>query len=308
MHTPLSREFSLGLLFCAVLLTPTSALAQWNVFGSPQSNKLAIGQQAKVPGTIDVRIHSAMDFNKKTKAEILAIRKQRAVDQPALLAGDYVPSTDVFGQIVDGRPWWGVQGVLLGAGNDASIGTALHSTGICNPFALMLPEAFSDYTYNTSRFPTKLDFAKSGYPSRCAPDRLVWNPKASSAVVTYNMTRHLALANTYTRAPIKVSDLTLNFDGYNARDFGFNYCAMDSSKSSNLTGGPLNKVVQIVHYFHCGPSCGIPGGCNNMSPTIADLEKFNLTALPAKCQINLWRDKPPSTMRTPDFSYLIEFR
>lgn len=308
MHSRLLRAVSRVLLFSAILITPTAALAQWNVFGSPQGNKLAIGTLAKAQSTTDVRLFPLMDFNKKTKADVLAIRKQRALDQPGLLAGEYAPSSEVFGQLIDGRPWWGSQGLLLGAGTDSSIGTAWHSAGICNPFALILADLRTpSYSYSTSRFPTKLDFVKSGYPSRCAADRLVWNPRSSAAVITYNVTGFLARQNSYSLRPVQLSNVELEFQGYNARDFGFNYCAIDSSRSANVTG-IQGKIVQIVHYFHCGPSCGIPGGCNNMSPKTPDLENFSISRLPAKCQFHLWKEKPTSTAQIPDFSYLIEFK
>ena len=54
----------------------------------------------------DLRINSMSDYDYLSKKEIYDIRK-RYVSESIFATPDYEPSEAVFGQIVDGKPWWG---------------------------------------------------------------------------------------------------------------------------------------------------------------------------------------------------------
>lgn len=306
----LENSIKMALLWVCLLFAITfpPAFGQFNLFGDSSTNKLAVGPSAKVGADLDVRLFGSMDFDGKSKAEVLQIRKQRALDQPRLLLSQYTPSDAVFGQIVDGRPWWGLQGLSLGAGTEASMGESWHSQPFCNPYALVWADVQNKtYHFTFSRFKTKVDFVKSGYPSRCTPERFTFNAKNRYAVLSYNLTNFISRCNSYMDKTIGVGDLDFGLFTYNARDFGYNYAFVDNSKSKNIDGA-RNEVIKLVHYFHCGPSCGMPGGCNNMSPHTAGLEDLSIKALPARCQVSLWQNEPASPTQAADFVFALDFR
>ena len=76
---------------------------------APNRNQLALGPQAK-SAPLDIPLQAPTEFDFVTKAEVLRLRTEAVRRYPDLLASDYTPSEAVFGQIVDGLPWWGIAG------------------------------------------------------------------------------------------------------------------------------------------------------------------------------------------------------
>ena len=84
----------------------------------------------------------------------------------------------------------------------------------------------------------------------------------------------------------------LSLSAYNARDFGFNFLAIDTNRSQNVrTLIPSTTLAPNLHFIHRGGSCGYPGGCNNMSPYQDEIE-FSVKTLPAEVVVKLWRTRP----------------
>jgi hypothetical protein len=61
-------------------------------------------------------------------------------------------------------------------------------------------------------------------------------------------------------------------------------------------------------FLHQGGSCGYPGGCNNTSPPTPEIEGLQVTALPAKVVIWLWKQQPISLGQEPDMRFVIQFQ
>jgi hypothetical protein len=94
--------------------------------------------------------------------------------------------------------------------------------------------------------------------------------------------------------------------GYNARDFGYHWLWVDPELSSNIQCVMEPKsATEIRQFIHCGGSCGYPGGCNNMSPGIAELDRMRYTALPAMAYIQLWKNKPSNVQDPPDLTFIL---
>ena len=74
-----------------------------------------------------------LDLMKKT--EILELREKYVSEYPELLNAAYKPSEDVFGQVEDGKPWWGILGIsYYGSGQKSIEGPSKDSRYIINPF------------------------------------------------------------------------------------------------------------------------------------------------------------------------------
>jgi hypothetical protein len=81
---------------------------------------LAIGTNANSPESIAIAIEPPADFNFKKSREILALRRQQVEKYRQLLTKPYQPSEEVFGQLEDGKPWWGLLGLAcFGPGNNS---------------------------------------------------------------------------------------------------------------------------------------------------------------------------------------------
>jgi hypothetical protein len=104
----------------------------------------------------------------------------------------------------------------------------------------------------------------------------------------------------------KLEEAPFDLAAYNARDLGYNFIKVDYRLSKGLKHTEAD-VIEIKQYIHCGGSCGYPGGCNNMSPAVKELDDFHLTALPAQAIIYLWRQKP-SGNQAADLTLVMNFQ
>lgn len=66
--------------------------------------------------------------------------------------------------------------------------------------------------------------------------------------------------------------------------------------------------MEIKQYIHTGDSSKYPGGCNNMSPAMDEIDKLQIRALPARATVLLWRTRPPVATDPPDFSFVLDFK
>jgi hypothetical protein len=243
--------------------------------------------------TIDIPLNSPVVLNGSSKEYILKLRRQYIDKIPALAPKNYKPSMDVFGQIQDGKPWWGMMGMCYyGPGEKSILGVSKESRFIVNPYLLVGAEEV-----NAHIIPVKDAVDKEFYPS---PIRLSWQKNGSQAQVTYNVEEFYRQAVKY-RYP-DTNDLYLS--DYNARDFGFNYLAVDSSGSENITAA-FDKIININQFIHTGGSCGYPGGCNNKSPHQDELV-IKWSKLPAKISIRLWKAQPANARQKADMEYIID--
>ncbi len=291
------------IVFAAALIATACTTTQSNI------NCLAVGKLATIRNTLQFPANGLRNFCGLTKSEVLAIRSRAILEHAELINGNYVPSESVFGQIQDGRPWWGLQGVsFYGRGPNSSRGQSWHSQQICNPFILVVADICPlTYSFDRMRFADVAAVDAAGCPTRCQPSYISMNPNKSQGSVIYAVNQYLQQANMFLSPGICPTDLTFELEACNARDLGYNFLYVDTAQSPNVTCPGAQRSVHLVQFFHCGTSCGIPGGCNNMSPTIKALENFKLTGLPARCHILLWKDDPNGSMRNPNFTFDINF-
>lgn len=292
-------------LLAAAVVTVVASVTLTSV-GS--ANELAVGTSSKVSGTISIPLRKPITLNGLTRDEVLKLRKQAVDANSNLLLYRYEPMREIFGQIVDKKPWWGMAGTILyGAGSRSTIGVSEESRFILNPYLLVGINSATIGIFDPSKFKPN-DLNSDSFPYFWSPDSLVFEPRNKRAYATYNIQSYLqAISGTgKLKAPIKPNHFSLV--AYNARDLGYRYIYLDTEESQNVKNSmDVDQPVHISQMIHCGGSCGYPGGCNNMSPFIKEIDRCYLTKVPAKAVIKLWKDRPYSSQE-PDFVYVVDFK
>lgn len=290
-------------LLAMALLTVTPVRTQ-----QISSNRLSLGPLAKVQSGISLGINAPSEYDFHSRAEIENLRRAFANQHPELLMYQYTPMPAIFSQIEDGKPWWGLDGQLFfDSGNRSIDGLSEESRFINNPFMLVCANMVLDgYQYESSKFPSKEDFALSGLPLGCAPIQAAIYPRESREEITYNVTNFMLASAKIVDLPKQLGSAPFDVVAYNARDFGFNYIAVSPRYSRNINK-TSERPIEITQYIHCGGSCGYSGGCNNMSPYIEGLHTLSLKGLPAQACVYLWRARPTSVDQAPDFMVTLNF-
>lgn len=280
---------------------------------SHKPNPLAFGKLAKFKGFKEIPIFDPVLLNGKTKKEILELRRSFVAKYPEIISGNYTPSEAVFGQIVDGKPWWGVDGLFFFSNGEKSIeGLSERSQMIVNPLLLVDASESSVPFVNLH----ELDFVSFFNAKFNDPDfhtfpklkNLLWSPQESHAKVTYEMTRFLQFIDRHASRKLRPEELKLDFRALNARDLGLEFVYVDMKQSSNITRpSPVLEAHQAQDFIHLGGSCNYNGGCNNHSPYQAPLSDYHVTSVPAKVRVLLWGQRPGSVTQRPDFTYDIYF-
>lgn len=270
-------------------------------FGAQQGmsfggNTLAIGSAA-TPGTVRVSLHPLEEFDFLPLAEIFRRRTALLRKETTLAPQTYSPSSLVFGEMEEKKPYWGINGIFLyGPGERSIEGASEESRFILNPYLLVGVIESHAFIPRSPQFT-----GEDVYPR---PLELELNAHDRTARVRYDVTRFFRyLKHIGSWDP---DSSVLNLVAYNARDLGFNFLWVDATISPGISWfGEPNTAAPIIQMLHTGGSCGFPGGCNNMSP--ADNRMlFSVAMLPAKISLKLWRDAPKSVRDEADMRYTIE--
>lgn len=239
---------------------------------------------------INIPVNAPVPLSYKTKAEVYNLRKN-AVENSIFKNSDYEPSEAVFGQIEDGKPWKSLNSCSIDGHSDIS-GASEESRFILNPTILVAAtNDFCLWCKNNSQIP------------HLTPISVRYLEPKKEIVVTYNKFDIDTLnGNTY-----------YEFNGLNARDFGYKYAYIDKEKTTydlifinekNIG----NQVVEFKNYIHTGGSCGIPGGCNNGSPNQPMLNFHNSHQWDTPYEqyreiyIKLWKNMPKSPYDEADIN------
>ncbi len=276
-----------------------------SLFGSAvQASELALGKSATTGGPIDIVIQSPANFNFQKRSLILGLRAREVLKHPELLKGKYAPSSQVFGQVEDGKPWWGTTGqAYFGAGQNSIVGPAEESRFVLNPFLL----AGNQEIYGLPKDRVSDSDARSkSYPIFPEPSRLRWYPKKGQAEVTYRVSSYISQVKSTFGYSDYDMDGHFGLEMINARDLGLKYVYIPPQWAYNITvESPMTGPMLIPQFIHCGGSCGYPGGCNNMSPATAQLDGFNRLKLPARMTIMFWKNAPMTGKEPADMTFTI---
>ncbi|MBN1583997.1 MAG: hypothetical protein JXA89_25030 [Anaerolineae bacterium] len=288
------RRISVWLMGAGLLLAAVLFVALY-LQPRPNRNALAIGERARIE-SLDVDLQPLDELDFKSKAEVYRLRSESVARYPQLIAGTYRPSDAVFGQIVNGLPWWGTLGLAhYGKGEQSIEGPSEQSRSVLNPFLLAVSEF---YLMWDAEIVKKAQAQGPDCPLYCHPYDLRWFPTSAQAEVTYSAAC-LEWNNAY----------YFSLLAYNARDWNLNYIFVSYSDSRNITKADLPATAYLnPQYLHRGNSCGYPGGCNNISPTTPQIDNIQITAWPAEIVIWFWQDDPGPVLASPDMTFVIHYK
>lgn len=264
------------------------------VKSNDNTNGLAIKDRAAVEIS-DIELQPLAELDFKTKSEILSLRSDLVSRYSHLIAGAYRPSNAVFGQIVDGAPWWGVWGAYhYGSGVRSIAGPSLHSESILNPYLLVAPDF--NMRWRVGAF-ERIDEQSGHNLFYCPPRNLRWYPKLGLAEVAYDA-----------ECLRKNRPHSFSLVALNARDFNLNYIYVSYRDSRNIfkENEPAG-AYENPQYIHRGGSCGYAGGCNNMSPQTPPIDDIQIVGWPVKVVIHLWERNPGPVQKPPDIEYIMYF-
>ncbi len=229
----------------------------------------------------------------KTKKEVYDIRK-RYVKESLFANQDYEPSEDVFGLIIDNLPWYSLDKCYLENKPSIVTGPSRVARSIVNPsipVIIDLPFGYPVKDFNEYSICREED-------SYLLPVAARYNKSKNEVELTMNSLPHNTTNNAF-----------YQLEGINARDFGYKYVYLDKNKTTlkisfvednNMSTEP----VEFKDFIHRGSSCGVEGGCNNISPF---QQKLGFKVLnpdenkyPAEIYLKLWKNKPNSAEEDAD--------
>lgn len=252
---------------------------------NPFAKKEDLDDEYWVTGSVPINPMS--DLNNTTKNEIYAMRKS-FVEKTIFKNRRYKPSESVFGQIVDNKPWLGIEALTCtGSGPNANKGLSEESRYINNPTMLIGLDRvnFDDKPKNLC---SVVDYLM--------PVRMNYSKDENTIKVVFEVSAYKG-------------DLGTHFllKGLNAKDLGFKYAYANNTE--NVAFLQLDKNISTdVHEFkdfiHLGTVCGVEGGCNNGSPFQKELN-YTVMKYPAKMHFKLWKNLPKNKEQDADINYLI---
>lgn len=289
-------------------LIPTLFLFFLLLFVRPAAaNELSLGRSARSAGPVDIQIMPPADFNFRTRADIFDMRRREVLKHYDLLKGNYAPDDSVFGRMEDRRPWWGTVGQgYYGKGERSIVGPSIVSYSILNPFVL----ACLHVTPGLPRSAGEAALARSGYLALFQATGLRWWPREGKGEVTFLVSNcENQLSSAFGTRTNVVSHLRAALDLINARDLGLNYFYIPPAGAYNMQVGiPMREAMTIPQFVHCGGSCGYPGGCNNVSPRMAQLDDLEIVQLPARVMFMFWKNAPCIGHEAADMIFTVNFQ
>src|SRR5688572_14005235 len=84
------------------------------------TKSIAIAEDAPITELV-VALKKPIELDGLTKAEVYDLRTSAVMAYPDLITESYRPSEVVFGQLVDGLPWWGLKGYAFYGSGERSI-------------------------------------------------------------------------------------------------------------------------------------------------------------------------------------------
>ena len=250
-------------------------------------------------GTYKIEINNLSEYSGLSKKEIYEIRKHY-VSKSIFANPNYEPNYDVFGAVEDGKPWYGIDSsVCFFNGQkieNKTKGPSSVSKFVNNPamlIGIMIP-----YSFNKPFDICKDDSIKF------IPVSMKYEPKEKRITAVYSMSKETPSYRYDDEQFAYYTLITIN-----ARDFGYKYGYI-SELSNIIMNDDLNMAKEVrpfMSFIHVGYSCGLQGGCNNVSPRTTDSE-FQIQALPAQMDFKLWKKQPFGIGAKADINYRMIFK
>lgn len=264
-----------------------------------------VANEAKTNGGyVNLSVNPLSSLNYLTRKQIYDLRKGY-VQKSLFASKEYEPNAEVFGGIVDGKPWWTTNPCTPlnyeGDYHERIQGNSKVSAQLNNPNALVgISMAYSPWEYEANK-----EFCRSK-AAAFIPERMSYNQKENLIVAEYKVPSYFYKLKSHVNE--KLMGYPLQLSGMNAIDFGYDYVyayeakniSMMDPESSNMT----TDVQTFRDYIHLGGSCKYKDGCNNISPLQNNL-MFAVDDLPAIITLKLWKKQPMNKYIKGDIYYKI---
>lgn len=253
--------------------------------------------------TVELTLHAMDELDFWTKARVFEYRKQRVLEHLELAAvfltrpEAYQPDQKVFGEIEDGKAWWGILGLnYYGSGKQSIKGPSEETRFLGNPY--LFAGVIERWAYQPRPLPAKLvpyyPLAKAG----------IWSLARRRFTARYDVYTYLRRADQLQLERRYTEQLSVVL--YNARDFGFTHAELPEGLAHNISVEEPSGPFEIPQMLHAGTSAGYPGRANNMSPAFPKLD-ITVKKLPARFDVLLWRTQPePGQKPTLSCTVLLE--
>lgn len=271
-------------IFVIVMTIIDVSLVQYSVFNNKRISQIVPDEKME-----KLVINPLSAYSGKTKEDILNIRKE-FVKTSIFASENYTPNEEVFGQIEDKKPWWGMDYMLC---SDSSIPKSRIGTGLSeesryvnNPNILVGVQMSMIYSNDKKQI---TDFCNDK-SLLFIPTELNYDKKNKLIIAKYKSSENLLKSFNKKRVPF-------NFVGLNARDFGYNWVYVNNNENTFFLPYSLDEKTitkepkQFKTFIHVGNACKVDGGCNNASPFQKELE-FKFQKLPAQITLSLWKNRP----------------
>lgn len=246
---------------------------------------------------IEIKVNGMRNFSGKTKADIYKIRKHY-VSKSIFKSKDYEPNEEVFGKIEDRLPWRSIftEVCCVGLKPVETRGWSEESRYIDNPAMLIGLDTMAIRDEHQARCDGTLAWV--------IPYRMTYSPKEKLITAYYSNLQMLSAS--------------YDIETINAQDFGYKYGKMYPKNKTYFLDKNDNiskNIYEFRDFIHRGQSCGVPGGCNNMSPYVKGYVFAPLLGVPGTycsffnhtIDFKLWKQKPKNSDVTPDMTYRIVF-
>ena len=289
-----SSLFSIVCIFLALLMLKFYFDSNVNSVGGikDQNNPSVAEQQVDTKNTplrvaglpsadADIAVNYPISLSYKTKKEVYEIRK-KYVAKSIFASDNYEPSDEVFGMIVDNKPWQSLN-ICKNNQREARVdGPSEEARFIVNPTMLVALEF--PFTWGPGN---EADFCQNQI-NQLLPKKITYSKSKNEISVYYSM------------LPFEADDVYFyQFNGVNAADLGYRYAYVDLNKSTykptfSQDENISNNIALFQNFIHLGSSCGVEGGCNNGSPRQQMLE-FHVYGKPeGMIYLKLWLNRPNS--------------
>ena len=257
-------------------------------------------------GFVELGVNQPTEYDYLTKQQVYDRRISYVKNTP-FYNSKYQPNEEVFGQIVDSKPWWGLINCLdmdyRENGEKNILGVSKVSILINNPMLLVgivLPYIPYETEYNTAYCSSEL--------AKLVPSSIKISKEQNLIETTYLYTDELLSERIHLNGqPVQ---LMMELTGVNARDFGYEYIYANETQNIKPylenSNNFMSDYQKFKDFIHLGSSCQHPKGCNNVSPAQENLG-FQITQLPAQIDLKLWKNPPNNKNDKPDLIYRLKF-
>ena len=305
------RKLGLGSIFVPALLLVLTGCSKSND-SKPSTNVLAIGPASQAPQRVDVSMVASASLNGQSLEQILDARTSIVQQNVKLLTSDYQPTKFLYSRLDQGVDWESLRATYFdGPSKMCGSGPSTESTAILNPFLLVSARFFwqpfweGKISWGTEKVPAqKVDSPE--FPLYMKAQLLTWFPKESRAEVAYDLSDYLKRVEPYIKDGLTISDASFSLHPANARDFQMRYMYLDPERSSNITFPKLGqKEIKLTDSVRPRKFRETTVVCNGGGFPPRNISGIRVSALPARLNISLWRQKPANVTDSPNMTFVI---